>query len=255
MWSASLIFAAAVVAVTVLAVLAAAGKGGASRIIRSSIDHLPWLLLLAAATLAEWVFNRLPSGTPPLMLDQGTPAAETFIQSLQAVLPTAAVPFFSFIYLALFPALVIAVPLALLSKEAGDRLRVYCAALAISYVALMTLHALVGSPRPALTPGSGVSGLLYDDPRWGSLSLDISSRGNSLPSGHTTIVTAMLVSLRELPWARCLLTAVLALTAFGVLYLGIHWPLDVLLGLAVGAASASVARASIYKREAKPECH
>jgi membrane-associated phospholipid phosphatase len=70
-----------------------------------------------------------------------------------------------------------------------------------------------------------------------------SPRGNAYPSAHTALVVAAVAGLW--PWMRWpqrvagLVFAVLV--ASNRLYIGAHWPIDVLGGLAVGLLSASLA--------------
>ena len=85
-------------------------------------------------------------------------------------------------------------------------------------------------------PGSGIAGLLYSDPFWGPISVDLLARGNGLPSGHVITLTATAVAVWPLKRVRPAVLVLLALTVVAVLYLGIHWPLDVLAGLILGAA-------------------
>jgi undecaprenyl-diphosphatase len=63
-----------------------------------------------------------------------------------------------------------------------------------------------------------------------------------MPSGHITITTAMLVSVFYWRKARYALGVVLVLEVLSVLYLGLHWPLDVVFGLLLGAAMGWLAR-------------
>jgi membrane-associated phospholipid phosphatase len=85
---------------------------------------------------------------------------------------------------------------------------------------------LVGRPRPALDQLVG-------------------GRGASFPSGHATATTALLfavayyVTSGRAPKARSLIwaTALLGSLLIGVtrVYLGVHWPTDVIAGMALGA--------------------
>jgi len=68
--------------------------------------------------------------------------------------------------------------------------------------------------------------------------------GPSFPSGHTQNITAFLVSLmRRLrrPWAYAVGSALILLVGVSRLYLGLHWPQDVLGGIALGAAAVLLA--------------
>lgn len=67
---------------------------------------------------------------------------------------------------------------------------------------------------------------------------------NSFPSGHTTAAFAAgVVWLRTLParWARILALASAFLMAFSRLYVGVHYPTDVLAGAVIGTVCALLA--------------
>lgn len=79
--------------------------------------------------------------------------------------------------------------------------------------------------------------------------LDYVVRGPGFPSGHTALATVTLLTImRYLPKKlRSLVLVLIALVALSRLYLGIHAPLDVIGGFAIGwAAYALVLHLRIY---------
>lgn len=116
----------------------------------------------------------------------------------------------------------------------------FCALLALLLGLLCTnvvLKHLVERPRPWLM----VEGLVHlveeNDP-------------NSFPSGHTTAAFAAgVVWFRALPWKGGRIAALAAAVFMGLsrLYVGVHYPSDVLMGAAVGTCCALAALALVKR--------
>ena len=86
------------------------------------------------------------------------------------------------------------------------------------------LKHLVGRTRPWLVLEGLVPLVVEDDP-------------NSFPSGHTCAAFACCVTWARCTgkrWLRCLCIAAALLMGFSRLYVGVHFPSDVLAGCAVG---------------------
>ena len=90
------------------------------------------------------------------------------------------------------------------------------------------LKHLVGRTRPWLVLEGLVPLVVEDDP-------------NSFPSGHTYAAFACCVTWARCTgkrWLRCLCIAAALLMGFSRLYVGVHFPSDVLAGCAVGCLCA-----------------
>ncbi len=118
---------------------------------------------------------------------------------------------------------------------AGRQRAAAAAALAATGAWLVStmLKAWVDRPRPSLR-------LLGRVPR------DVVESGTaSWPSGHVTVAaalgTVLLLTVAEDRIARAVVVTAVVLTALARLYLGVHWVLDVLGSLGLGAAAAQLA--------------
>ena len=93
------------------------------------------------------------------------------------------------------------------------------------------LKRLADQPRPtASIPGLDVHGYPKDP------------YGNAYPSAHTSVAVALVTALW--PWLnvpqRVVGVAIAALVALNRLYIGAHWPVDVIGGAAIGVLAGSV---------------
>lgn len=79
--------------------------------------------------------------------------------------------------------------------------------------------------------------------------------GYSFPSGHTTNITAVGTALFldiKKPWLRVICVLAIAIVAFSRMYLGVHTPLDVLVGFGTTAVIAIVVHKLFNAIENKP---
>lgn len=135
------------------------------------------------------------------------------------------------------PLLVLAVVLAgwvIVRAAAAPRrecLRALAGSLAVAELVAQTLKRVVDQPRPtAVIPGLDVHG--YPRDPW----------GRAYPSAHTAVVVAMVAAVW--PWMtrpqRAVGLALAVLVPLNRIYIGAHWPVDVVGGVAVGLLAAAL---------------
>jgi membrane-associated phospholipid phosphatase len=153
--------------------------------------------------------------------------------------------FFMIIYAWLFTFLIYFAPVLLLARDDRVNLRRYAIAMMLNYVVLVPFYALFPVTVSGSHPASGVTPELYLDTHWGKMCTSVDPLNNDFPSGHTSLaVTTLLIfwfgGATYKKFARFLAWATGAII-FAVLYLGVHWPADVLAGffLAVFAYTLS----------------
>ncbi|HEX7599261.1 MAG TPA: phosphatase PAP2 family protein [Polyangia bacterium] len=116
-------------------------------------------------------------------------------------------------------------------KSRWEVLRAIVISFVLSEVITQILKRVAGQARPtASIPGLDVHGYPKDP------------YGNAYPSAHTSVVVGLVTALW--PWLtwpqRVVGVAVAALVALNRLYIGAHWPVDVVGGAAIGLLSGSV---------------
>lgn len=227
------------------------GRRGCNDALRNAKEEMPFILLLLAAQGGRaWAERTMVASAPPLRLPEAFRLLGDGVVAMQSWFPGELVNAFSFLYVLLFPLTLVSASLWLLSKE-SSMFRGYCVSIAIASTLLLMAHGLMLSPRPALDPSSGISPFLYQDPFWGPLSADIISRGQSFPSGHTALLTVAVLSMRGNRRGAGVALIILGLTIVGVLYLGLHWPADVVAGLFLGWFSVLSGRFLLRRWEGK----
>jgi len=161
---------------------------------------------------------------------------------LQSGIPASIGPtFFATVYYMGFVIFVITLPLYLLAMKKDTIFKRYCLSLALASLLLVFFKLIVLSVRPTLDPMSGSVGPLISDPFWGPISLDLSPKGNSFPSGHVLTLMAGAIAIWSMKRLRIIVIALLCLIVLTVLYLDIHWPVDIIAGIALGIGSGLVA--------------
>jgi membrane-associated phospholipid phosphatase len=145
---------------------------------------------------------------------------------------------FIFAYVWIFAFVTFFSPILLLARDDRPTLRRYTIALMFNYLILIPFIIFVPVSVPSDFPESGVTPLLYVKSNWGRMVTGIDPLNNGFPSGHTSLCIATVLTFalagRQYRRYSYFLVGVTASIVLSVLYLGIHWPMDVLFGAAVG---------------------
>ncbi len=127
------------------------------------------------------------------------------------------------------------VPPFLILRKETDVLKDFSKALAINYMFLipgyLLIHLVVTSHH-----APEVEALLYDVPQYNAIIQLTNRQVNCMPSGHTSIpVTITLFAMYKLKLKRLSVFGIVfvILTIFSIIYLGVHWLLDIPAGIAV----------------------
>ena len=180
-----------------------------------------------------------------------------FVATLQGLTPEATLEFFTVIYMAGFPFLLVAAPVTyLLSAGSGQRyLKELLVAYMLNYAIGTVCYTLFISygPRNYL---DSVSGLMYQVyPQTQDLTAAVASNTNVFPSLHTSLSVAVLAVAWRSRGKHPRWTPVAAVVASGVvystMYLGIHWLVDVVVGVALGVGSVWVGARIVDRVESR----
>lgn len=239
MGAASLAAAALMAACAVAAAALFLGKGSLGRIAQGLRDERFFILLVATVLIAVRAAASMIGALvePVASIPSSDHALQPLVLWLQQSIPHGiGVPVLGTVYVLFLVFLLVFIPVVLLAED-RELFRRYAKALILAYSISLSLHILIGSMRPGMDPASGIAPLLYDDAFWGPLSSGIMGRGSSFPSTHVTEVTVMCMATWGMGRLRVPLLVMLAAMSAAVLYLGVHWPLDVVAGVITGAGS------------------
>ena len=149
----------------------------------------------------------------------------------------------SIAYFIVFPALALALLVALGVRPELAPFRVLCLAVATDYVVSLPWFLFFPVPERWAYPESNA--VLLSD-QWTSMLIQsirpLSGLNNSFPSTHTslTVILVLVSWLFDVRW-RATVTALGTMVILATFVLGIHWVPDILAGVAAGALSVAVA--------------
>jgi len=150
--------------------------------------------------------------------------------------------FMEFVYVYGFTFIIYFTPYLLLVNADDVRLKKYAAIIVLNYMVLVPFYILFPVYTPAYSNTlTSVSPLLYDNQYFGRMVTGIDPLDNCFPSGHISLILSTLLVIWRAKkedtetygrYAYFVLASFL-LIALSVLYLGIHWPADIVGGTAL----------------------
>ena len=150
---------------------------------------------------------------------------------------------YSAVYFFVFPALGLAVALALALREELAPFRVFCLAVATDYAVSLSCFLLAPVPERWAFPGSGA--ILLSD-QWSSKLIEafrpVSGLNNCFPSFHVSlsVILILVCFVFRVRLRTVVLCLGLAIT-LSTFVLGIHWLPDIAAGILVGSLSVVLA--------------
>lgn len=162
-----------------------------------------------------------------------------------------AATYLKFAYMWVFAFFTYFLPVLFVAKQDRSTLVAFTIAMTVNYMVLILFYIAFPTAVSSKLPHEGVEPVLYSSAYWGSMAVSVDSLTNCFPSGHVSLsFTALfIVMFAGLGYRRLayVLGATAASIVIAVLYLGIHYPLDVVGGLALAAGSTAVARSDSIK--------
>ncbi|MCD6461147.1 MAG: inositol phosphorylceramide synthase [Thermoplasmata archaeon] len=144
----------------------------------------------------------------------------------------------SVFYLLFFIYLIVIVPLILMLWQDRETMRFFTYGMVLQYLVLIPAYLFFNvSVTSMYPPDTQVKALLYDNQMYLGLVHLVDRLNDCFPSGHISVTLFItLVAYRKIGdrWLTVFSLLVFLLTAFSILYLGIHWVMDIIGGVALG---------------------
>ncbi|MFC4987755.1 phosphatase PAP2 family protein [Saliphagus infecundisoli] len=176
-----------------------------------------------------------------------------FVPAFQEVVPGATLEFFAAMYMFGFPFLIATAPVLYFLSPTGRRLKELLVAYLLNYVVGAICYTLVIAygPRNHLASVEGLMYVAY--PATQDLTAAMSANTDVFPSLHTSLAVVVVCfawwSRREYPRWYPIAAVVGSGVVLSTMYLGIHWLVDVVAGVALGVGSVHAARRLVARLE------
>jgi len=155
------------------------------------------------------------------------------------------IDFFCIVYAWLFTFLIYFAPVLLISADDRVNLRKYAIAMIFNYLVLVPFYALFPVSVSGSHPESGITPTLYIDTYWGRMVTSVDPLNNDFPSGHVSLAVTTLLTFafarRDYRHVYYFLILATCAIIFAVLFLGVHWPADVVAGFLVAVFAVTAA--------------
>lgn len=161
---------------------------------------------------------------------------------------------FIFIYLYSYIFLLLFTPLMYMVRDDKKRIREYTIAFAINYAVLIPFYIFFAVRTPGYFALSPAQPILYSQPNLIKFISAFDPLDNCFPSGHVsgpvTIFLLLLPQRRNKPYRlfTYFILAASILIGISVLYLGIHWFIDIIFGILLAIFAVWLVRSKTFMR-------
>jgi membrane-associated phospholipid phosphatase len=225
------------------------------RIMKGVDENWKFALVLALVLLAVFIENKTHDivvgalNTDYTHLIYSLSFRGQIVDSVQMVLRSAIADwFFITVYLFSFTFVLFFTPLLYMVRDDKKRMKQYTLAIVINYMILIPFYVFFAVRTPGYYGLSSAQPILYSHPNLVQLVREIDPLDNCFPSGHLSVPITVVLLLMPLRKHRqyfrfaLFMMILTVLIGISVLYLGIHWSIDIAAGALVAAFAVWVAK-------------
>ncbi len=206
------------------------------KFVKSSTAILILILIALAVKIENFIFDIRPLGTDVTWWFYETEGVAHVVFFQEHLTHPVIVHSLSLFYILGLTFFVVFVPLFFFLRKDISNLELFAKALAVNYMFILPGYLLLDVTVTSFYAPK-VEPLMYGHPQYLAILRMINRQSNCFPSGHMSIsLTMTLIALFSARLKRLGYFGVIftVLTGFVIIYLGVHWLLDIPAGVAIG---------------------